>query len=134
MCPFINTNYLVLILAVVASFVFGYIWYGPLFGKTWAQLAGIKFEEGTCNKPKPESLILTLLGTVLTVFVLAYFLSIYKPYCSYGAAFFIWLGFYLPLLFSTVSWEGKSWKFLVLNGTYYFLNLQLIAAILTFWR
>ena len=134
MCPFIHANYLVLILAVAASFFFGFIWYGPLFGKTWAQLSGIKFVEGECCKPKIESLALTLLGTVFTTLVLAYFLNIYKPYCSFGAAFFIWLGFYLPLLFSTIAWEGKPWKLFALNGIFYFLNLQLISVILLYLK
>jgi len=38
------------------------------------------------------------------------------------------------LLFGTVAWEGKPWKLLALNGAFYFLNLQLIAAVLSFWR
>ncbi len=88
---------------------------------------------GECN-PKPWALPLTLFGVILTTFVLAYYINIYKPYCSFGAAFFIWLGFYLPTLFGTVTWEGKSWKLFALNATYSFLNLQLIATILTLWR
>jgi len=131
MCPFTHANYLVLGLAVVASFIFGFLWYGPLFGKTWAQLMGIKI--GEC-KPKPWALPLTLLGTVLTTFVLAYILYIYRPYCAYGAAFFIWLGFYVPLLFGSVTWEGRPWKLFALNAAYYFLNLQLITAVLTYWK
>jgi len=133
MCPFISANYLVLGSAVVASFVFGFLWYGPLFGKTWAQLVGLK--TGECTKPKTWWVLpLTFLGTVLTVFVLEYFLYIYKPYCSYGAAFFVWAGFYLPLLFGSVAWEGKPWNLLFLNAAFYFLNLQLIAAVLTIGR
>lgn len=132
MCPFTHANYLVLAAAVAASFVFGFLWYGPVFGKTWAGLMGMKIDK--CNKPAPWAIPLTLLGTVLTTFVMAYVLYIYKPYCTYGAAFFIWLGFYVPLLFSSVTWEGKPWKLFALNAAYYFLNLQLIAAVLTFWR
>ncbi len=133
MCPFTHANYLVLASAVVASFVFGYLWYGPLFGKTWAQLMGKKIEDCKGKKPSVSALLLTLFGTVLTTFVLAYILYIYKPYCPYGAAFFIWLGFYLPRLFGSVTWEGWSWKLFALNAAYYFLNLQLITAVLTFW-
>jgi len=129
MCPFVHANYLVLFSAVVASFVFGYFWYGPLFGKDWAQLSGLKKGE-----PKPWAYPLTLLGTVFTVFVLAYIIKIYQPYCSFGAAFFIWLGFYLPRLLGAVAWEGHSYKLFALNAAYYLLNLQLIAAILLFWR
>lgn len=131
MCPFTHANYLVLLAAVAASFIFGFLWYGPIFGKKWSQLSGIKCED--C-KIQPWSFPLTILGTILTTFVLAYFIQIYKPYCSFGAAFFIWIGFYLPLLFSSVTWERKPWELFALNAIYYFMNLQLIAAILTYWR
>jgi Protein of unknown function (DUF1761) len=131
MCPFTHANYLALGSAIVASFVFGYLWYGPFFGKTWAQLMGIKMGE---SKPKPWALPLTLFGTILTTFVLAYILYIDKPYCTYGTAFFIWLGFYLPRLLGSVTWEGQPWKLFALHAVYYFLNLQLITAVLTFWR
>lgn len=134
MCPITHVSYLVLAATVIVSFVFGFLWYGPLFGKTWAQLMGKKFEDCKDKKPETSALLLTLLGTALTTFGLAYILQISKPYCSFGAAFFIWLGFYVPLLLGTVTWEGKPWKLFVLNGAFYFLNLQLITAILTYWR
>ena len=132
MCPFVHANYLVLIAAVAVSFFFGFLWYGPIFGNTWAQLMGIK-KTPECNKPKPQALFLTFLGTVLTTFVLAYILQIYKPYCAFGAAFFVWLGFYLPTLIGTVVWEGKPLKLFILNASYTFLNLQIIATVLSFW-
>lgn len=131
MCPFTHANYLVLGATVVSSFIFGYLWYGPWFGKTWAQWMGVKMEN---RKPEPWKYLLTVLGTVLTTFVLAYFLKIYKPYCTFGGAFFIWLGFYLPRQFSLVTWEGKTWKLLTLNAAYSFLNLQLMATVLTLWH
>ena len=130
MCPFIHANYLVLGAAIFASFIFGFLWYGPLFGKTWVKLTGLKKED---NKVRPWAFPLTILGTVLTVFILAYFIQIYKPYCNFGAAFFIWLGFYLPPLISALVWERKPFDLFILNATFYFLNLQLIAVILTYW-
>ena len=134
MCPITHASFLALGVSVFASFMFGYVWYGPLFGKTWGQLMGFKMEDCKGKKPEASALLLTLLGTVLTTFVLAYILNIYKPCCSVGAAFLIWLGFYVPVQFSAVAWEGKPWKLFILNGAFYLLNLQLIAAILTHLR
>ena len=131
MCPLMHANYLVLASAAVASFVFGFLWYGPIFGKVWAQLVGLK--AGEC-KSKAWGLPLTFLGTILTVIVLDYILYIYKPYCAFGAAFFVWLGFCLPLHLGPVTFEGKPWKLFALNASYTFLNLQLLATILTYWR
>jgi Protein of unknown function (DUF1761) len=131
MCPFVHANYLILGAAAVVSFIFGFLWYGPVFGKTWAKLIGKNLAE--C-KPKPWALPLTALCTVLTTFVLAYILYIYKPYCPYGAAFFVWLGFYVPVLVGSVTWEGKPWKLFALNAAYNFLNLQIIATVLSIWQ
>jgi len=134
MCPITHFSYLAIGVAVVASFIFGFLWYGPVFGKTWAGLMGFKMDSSKCGKPPVSSLLLTLLGTALTTFVMAYILYHSQLYCSFGVAFMIWLGFYVPLLFGTVTWEGKPWKLFGLNVVYYLLNLQLIAAILTYLR
>jgi hypothetical protein len=134
MCPITHASYLAIAVSVVASFIFGFLWFGPLFGKTWASLMGIKMEEGKCCKPPISSLLLTILGTLLTTFVMAYILNSSKGVCgcSCSMAALVWLGFYVPLLFGSVTWEGRPWKLFALNALYYFLNLQLIAAILTY--
>jgi hypothetical protein len=38
MHPEIHINFLAVGAVVVANVVFGFVWYGPLFGKTWAKL------------------------------------------------------------------------------------------------
>ena len=133
MCPITHTNLLALALAVVASFIFGFLWYGPLFGKTWAKWMGFN-TEGCTGKPPVSSLVLTILGTALTTFVMAYFLNTAKISCNFGTAVMVWAGFYIPLLLGAVTWERRPWKLFALNAAYYFLNLQLIAAILTYVR
>jgi len=131
MCPITHESKLAIALAVVASFVFGYLWYGPLFGKTWAGLMGFKMT-AECKKPLVSSLLLTLLGTALTAFALAYILGIYKPYCNSATALLVWFGFYVPLLLGAVTWERKPVKLFMLNAAFNLLNLQLIAAVLTY--
>jgi len=38
----IELNYLAIIAAAIASMLIGWLWYGPLFGKQWMKLAGLK--------------------------------------------------------------------------------------------
>ena len=133
MCPITHTNLLILLGITVISFIFGFIWYGPAFGKTWAQLVGKKCDE-LQGKPPISSMLITFLGTFATVVVMSYLLNEAKSYCHYDIVFFVWLGFQVPILLGAVTWEGRSWKLFVLNGLYYFLNLQLIALILTYWK
>ncbi|MBK9981824.1 MAG: DUF1761 domain-containing protein [Saprospiraceae bacterium] len=46
------------------------------------------------------------------------------------AAFFTWLGFFLPLDLNTEAWEMKSWKLFFINTSYYLLSLIIVAFIL----
>ncbi|MDE2027145.1 MAG: DUF1761 domain-containing protein [Candidatus Omnitrophica bacterium] len=135
MCPITHESQLALLIAVIASFIFGAIWYGPLFGRTWAVLNGMKVpEEGCKGKPPVRSLLITFLGTCLTVFGLAYIMGNYKPLCSYGPALIVWLGFVVPLLLSSIAWECKPWKLFAINAVFYLLNFYLITVILTYVR
>ena len=36
----IPINYLAVLAAAVSNMVLGFLWYGPLFGKTWSKLMG----------------------------------------------------------------------------------------------
>ncbi|MDE1919886.1 MAG: DUF1761 domain-containing protein [Candidatus Omnitrophica bacterium] len=136
MCPITHESNLGLLIAVIASFVFGAIWYGPLFGRTWAALNGMKVPEDCCKgkKPPAKSLLLTFVGTCLTVFALAYIMGVYKPVCIFGPALIVWAGFVVPLLLSSIAWESKPWKLFAINAVFYLLNFYLITVILTYVR
>jgi len=146
MYPQIHVNFPAVIAAVVASFVFGWLWYGPLFGKKWASLMNLPAD----FKPDPKLMMrgmgLALLGTFLTTYVLLHSAEVWRPsvwgvgadapawrYGFFGG-FFTWLGFYVPLLLGSVAWEGRPWGLFGLNAAYHFINLQLIAMILAHWR
>jgi len=135
-CPITHTKILVLIGTTIIAFIFGFLWYGPLFGKTWATLNGIKIPDNKegCTKPPVSSMLLAFLGNFLTVWVIAFIIHQPAAPCSWGVALFAWLGYQIPILLSTVAWERKPWALFGLNAAYYFLNLQLIATILTYWK
>ncbi len=134
MCPITHISYVVLISTAIAAFIFGFLWYGPLFGKTWLQLMDKNPEECKGKKPPVGTMLLALLGSFLTTVVMGYLLKAASPCCNCSVAFMVWLGFYVPVLLGSVMWEGRPWKLFALNAAYYFLSLQLIAAILTNWK
>ena len=60
MYPQIHLNYPGIAAAVVASFLFGWLWYGPLFGKKWAALMNMAMDHqlgkagaGACSGSTP---------------------------------------------------------------------------------
>ena len=146
MHPTIHVNWIAVLAAVVASFVFGWLWYGPLFGKKWAALN--KFP--TDMKPDPKVMMrgmaLMIVGTFLTAYTMVYFSDIWRPSVWGGGpdsagyvygfltGFWVWLGFYVPMLFGGVAWEGKPWALFWLNAAHAFLSLQIIAMIIAYVR
>jgi hypothetical protein len=144
--PNLTLNWLAIITAVVAAFIFAFLWYGPLFGKPWAKAMGMSMEQ----KPDPKQMMialgLQLVGTFLTAFVLAHEVQIWRPSvwgvgqdasnCLYGlyAGFFTWIGFYVPMQFGKISWGGRPWRLFFINAGQDFFTLQIIAQILANWR
>src|SRR2546428_13702448 len=72
MQPDIHLNYWAILVAVAATMVLGFLWYGPIFGKAWMKEMGIP----AGGKPDPKvmrrGLILMLIGSLLTAIVLAH--------------------------------------------------------------
>jgi hypothetical protein len=133
----LTVNYTAIIVATVANFFFGYLWYTPLFGKAWAKELGI-----TVTGPPPtgalvKGLIMNFIGNFLMAYVFAHNNAAWSfvpgmDQMSSGStimtsAIFTWLGFYVPTDLNTVAWENKSWKFFAIN-TFYHLGMVLIAA------
>jgi len=132
-------NYLAVLVAAVASVVLGFVWYGPLFGKTWAQLMGFdkkKMAEAKKKGMPKQTWVLMILGTLVTSYVLAHFVDYLDAVNVAGAlqaGFWLWLGFIVPVQLGMVLWEGKPWKLYFLNAAYYLVNLSVMATILALW-
>ena len=146
MHPQIHINFIAVIAAVVVSVLFGWLWHGPLFGKTWAKLMKMRMDQKPDPKVMMRGMGLMVLGTFLTAYVLAHATEVWRPSVwgvgadgpsyLYGffSGFFTWIGYFIPMLLGAVAWEGKSWRLFGLNAAYIFLNLQIIAMILAYWR
>ena len=146
MHPAIHLNSMAIIAAIVAYMALGSLWYGPLFGGIWRREMKVPPDAKPDAGVMRRALVLMLIATFLTVFVLAHEVQIWRPSVwrlgpdapslTYGfyAGFFVWLGFFVPALLSQVAWENKSWKLFAINAGYYFVGLQLVGAILACWR
>lgn len=132
--------------AMLAGFVLGGLWYGPLFGKKWASLMGINWDQKPDPKVMKRAFLLQIIGLFLTTYVLVHSNQIWRPsvwgvgedqanyiYGFFGA-FFTWIGFYIPLQLGKVAWENKPWKLFLINSGHDFVNLMLISQILAHWR
>lgn len=118
--PQININVLAIILSMVSGVVFGFLWYGPLLGKKWAHLMGFNSAQKPDSQKMRKALLLQIIGLFLSSYVLTHTIQVWQPkawglmespFSSSGfgfmAAFFVWIGFYIPNQLSKVAWENR---------------------------
>jgi hypothetical protein len=139
----IHVNASAIVVAAIANFIFGALWYMPLFGKAWAAEMKMPMDG---NKPPAgvliKGMVLMLVGNLLTAHVLAHNSAAWMgvmpdaTVIQFGflGGFFTWLGFFLPQDLSRLAWENKSGKLFLINTVYHFLALQIVAMILSSWR
>jgi len=145
MQPTIHLNWLAILVAVVASFALGAIWYGPLFGKVWAKAMGFA-DTKPAGAEIAKGSIINIIGAFLMAFVLANNVLGWRPSAwgrgsddapyIYGffAAFFSWLGFVVPILLNGPAFERKSWKVFAISAVYQLIAMIAMGMILSYWR
>lgn len=134
-------NYIAILVAVVANFILGFIWYTPLFGKIWAKEIGADTSVKPTGGQMAKGMIFMVVGNFLFAYVFAHNIAAwsYVPGTAQmsivgqvlNAAVFTWLGFYLPVDLSSVAWEGKSWRLFAINTGYHLMSVLIAAIILT---
>ncbi len=113
-------NYTLIVLATLAQFILGALWYSPImFGKWWMQIMEVshvsKEELKKMQKEMAPFYIFQILLTLLSTFVLAmliYYLQMANVgFHAYGVAGWIWLGFIAPTQIASVIWSNTKRKF-----------------------
>ena len=137
-----NISMVAIIVAVVANFIFGFIWYTPLFGKAWAKEMGFDTSVKPTSGQMTKGLTFMVIGNFLLAYVLAHNIAAwgYVPGTAemskmaniFDSALFTWLGFFVPGDLSRVAWEKHSWKLFGINTVYHFIMLLIAASILTY--
>lgn len=136
-----DLNWLAIGVMVVVNMALGFLWYATFTptGKIWMKAHNM---DPTTTKPTSgqmaKGLILTLIGAFLVLFVLNHTVIAYGDAYNLDEAgyeltiadglmggFFTWLGFFVPVLWSAVAWEGKPWSLFFVNAGYYLVILLL---------
>ena len=138
----IPIHYLAVVGGAIASMIIGFVWYGPLFGKSWLILSGITPEqmEKASKQGMSSSYLISFLGSLLMSYVLAHALIFASTYlqvqgiqAGLTAGFWNWLGFIMPVTLGSVLWEKKPWKLWIINNGYYLVTLLVMGSILALW-
>jgi hypothetical protein len=136
--PAVDVNWVAILGAGIVSMILGFIWYGPLFGKQWMKLTGLtkKDAEKAKKKGMGKTMLAGFIATLVTAFVLVHILVLAGSN-TFGdgvmTGFWIWLGFFAPVMLGMVLWEGKPVNLYLLNVLYWLVNLAVMGGLLVVW-
>ena len=142
--PDISVSLPAIVFAVLNQFLWALVWYGIFVRKIYAAEMNINPDNRPENRQLAKSMLIMLGGNFLMATVLAVNIAVWDP-VSWGfeaqsrssltlaakAAFFIWLGFVLPVMLAAVAWSGRTWRYVLINAVYYLVGLFFMAATLT---
>jgi hypothetical protein len=131
----VPVNYLAVVVAALANYIIGSLWYGVLFRKAWLKLAGLSE-----MKVSVLSVVAGLIGALLTSYVLQHSLVFGNTYLKTSGvsgglmgAFYLWLGFVAPVTVGVVIYEKKPWMYWIVNNAYWLISLLVMGTILSVW-
>lgn len=113
-----DINYIAILVATVVQFIFGAIWYMPLFGGLWGRIHGFDTKspevQAEMRKGMMPLLAVQFVVTLVTSFVFVLLLN-GMPYdwSRYGLAALFWLGFVVPTQVSAVIFGGTAPQWVV---------------------
>ena len=135
-------NLLAVLVAAVAAFILGFLFHGPVFGKTWMKLANI---HPTGNE-KMVDMIPQMLWNLLSNFVTAYVLAVVYLYASSSpflgeagtwtgvvVALWVWLGFLVTSSSIEVIWMGRNYKLWLFETGCSLVATVIMGAIIASW-
>lgn len=131
-----QVNWLAVIVAAIAMFGLGAVWYSPLlFLKPWAKAAGI-----TIDTSQRGNFPLVMAGAFVITLVMAANLAFFiaGPGVTLGfavsAALAAGLGWAALSLWLIGLFEQKSFTYVLINGGYITVGFALMGLILGLWR
>ena len=137
-----TTNFLVMLAAAVAAWLFGAMWYGSL-GKLWIRAQGYTLDE---FKAKQAEKIGKL--SAQFPFILAFVAELIMAYVLYGlmkhvahtnplsvrtgliSAAFVWLGFVITILAVNNAFTGRSATLTVIDAGHWLGVMLILGAVL----
>ncbi len=127
---FENIPWLAIIVATVANMVMGFLWFGPLFGKQWAEASGVDMDNADAS---PSMYAVPALGALLAAIVLWNMMSsmgVSTLGAAVGVAFWAWLGFVAFTSLTNAMFRGSSTRLWTLESFAHLVGFELTAVIL----
>lgn len=135
----IPVNFLAVLVAGIASMAVGFLWYSPvLFAKPWMKLMGHtekSMKEG--QKEMGKTYTISFVLALVTAYVLVHMMVMARAFFKYDmlstgliTAFWMWLGFVMPVQATDALFGSRKWKLFFINTGYQLASLMAMAVVL----
>lgn len=137
-----EVNYWAVLAGALSSMVIGSIWFGPLFGKKWIAINGLKPEDivkrEAMQKAALPLYIVQFVLSLLQLYILAHFIQGWKEVSGIENALWIWLGFVMPTVAGLAMWNMQptkvKWALFLISSGYQLVSFLMFGWILGTWR
>jgi len=127
-------NYVAVLVAALASFFFGWLWYGALFAKTFMKLSGKKSKDMHGNMTKSMTIEgVTHIVRAWVVSIVLVWVAATTMNAALWAGFYVWLGFVATVTAGGVAWNKEPWGLWVLNNGHHLVSILIVSGILVSW-
>ena len=127
-------NWLAILVATVAGFALGGLWYGPLFGDAWLSALGKTADQ---IQPSPTPFVISFFTALITAIVLAMFISALNISTLGGGVvigLLVGIGFIATAMASDSAFGDTGANLWLIQSGYRVLYSVLMGAILAVWR
>jgi hypothetical protein len=127
----VAVNYWAVLVAAVAAFVAGWLYYSPfLLGNAWLKAIGKTTEQLKEQKNLGKMYSISFILSLLTAYIMFHVMTFSEYYFHYSfvstgisTAIWMWLGFVMPVQATDVLFSEKSWKLFTINTGYQLVSL-----------
>jgi hypothetical protein len=134
----LKINYVAVVVAALAAFVVGALWYSPLlFGKAYMEVRGMNPDAMADMRPPAAELLGEFAKNVVVAFVLAHFvvsLGVGDWKSAVRLGLWVWVGFQAMLLMGAVLHEKMPWMLYAIHAGDALVKTLLVTVILGVWR
>lgn len=135
----IEVNILEILAAGVASMALGFLWYSPMvLGKPWMKEKG--FTQESIKKAQKEMgklYGLSFVVSLITAYVLFHVMTLSQYFFNYSmlqtgfnTAFFMWVGFIMPVQLTATIFGEKNWKLFGIDTGYQLVSVVAMAIVI----
>ncbi|MBU6231729.1 MAG: DUF1761 domain-containing protein [Patescibacteria group bacterium] len=138
-----TVNFWPILIATIAAFLIGAVWYSWLFAKEWAELTGATAGNGQASAgsgAKPgvwKSYVSQFVITLIQFAVLGFLIAATGTVSGGDGAFFgfiVWLGFLATHAVSGMLWDRRPLKLILIESVGSLVSLIVGGAIIGAWQ